>query len=139
MGGVNKMVFIEWNKDLELGFEKIDEQHKQLIDIINRAYETSLEKDKKKRNEILNELTEFVRVHFSTEEKYFEECHYAGAEEHIEEHMGLIEKVLKFKNEFEEKDCDCEAFLTFLKEWLEEHLMVMDKKYVKSLKECGIK
>ena len=133
------MVFFKWTKDLELGFKKIDEQHKQFIGIINRAYEAKLDKDKKIGNEILNELIEFTRVHFTTEEKYFEKCNYSGAGEHIAEHIKLTEKVLRFKDNFDSGKCNCGEFLEFLKEWVEKHLKTMDKKYVETLKECGVK
>jgi hemerythrin len=110
-----------------------------LIEIINEAYDSNFGEDKEKSNEIFNELIEFVRVHFSTEEKYFEKCNYSGAEEHIAEHLKLIEKVLGFKSEFDKGECDCSVFLNFLKDWVEDHLKVMDQEYVSCFKECGLR
>ena len=133
------MAFINWTDDLSVGVKKIDEQHKKLIEIINKAHETNLVDDKKKGNEIFNELIEFIRVHFTTEEKYFEQCNYSGAEEHIAEHMKYTEKVLKFKTDYDAGSCNCGEFLDFLKEWLTNHLIKMDQLYVPTFKKCGLK
>ncbi|MBT4165994.1 hemerythrin family protein [archaeon] len=133
------MVFMKWSDELGVNVKEIDEQHKKLFEIINRAHEGAINKDKKEGNDVLNELIEFVRVHFSTEEKYFEKCNYSGAKEHIAEHLKLTEKVLKFKNDFDKGECDCSAFLDFLKSWIEEHLKVMDMKYVSEFKKCGLR
>ena len=59
------MTFIKWNKSLSVKVKEIDDQHKKLVELINQAYEF---KDSKKLGDILNELIEFTRVHFSTEE-----------------------------------------------------------------------
>ena len=100
------MVFITWKSSWNLGFREIDEQHQHLIEIINRAYEASLKKDNKKEEEILNEVIEFVRVHFGTEEKYFSKFNYEDAEEHIEKHGELTKKALKFKDDFDAGNFD---------------------------------
>ena len=133
------MAFMQWTQNLSVGVKEIDEQHKKLIEIVNKAHEIDLNEDKEKGNEIFKELIEYVRVHFSTEEKYFEQCNYPGAEEHIAEHALLTEKVLKFKDEYDKGECDCEKFLNILKEWLENHLVKIDQLYVDNFKACGLK
>jgi len=128
---------MEWAPELSVGVKEIDDQHKKLVEIINKANEISLEKEK--GSKVLNELIEFVRVHFGTEEKYFKQTNYLGSEEHILEHARLIEKVLEFKTKHEEGKCPCDEFLKFLKKWVENHLKIMDRKYVETFKEYGLK
>ena len=133
------MGFIEWTPDLSVHVKKIDDQHKKLFDIINQIYELSdFEKTKEKLDKVLNELIEYTRVHFSTEEKYFEKCNYPGTEEHIAEHMKLIEQVLDFKRRFDNDEDIISEFLDFIKSWLDDHLKTMDQKYVKNFEECGL-
>jgi len=133
------MVFMEWTPELSVGVQEIDDQHKKLIEIVNRAHEVNLTEEKEKGGDILSELIEFVRVHFTTEEKYFEKCKYPGAEEHIAEHVKLTQKVLEFKTKYDAGECNCEEFLNFLKVWLVEHLKTMDQKYVENFRVCGLK
>jgi len=131
------MVFMEWDESLSVQVKEIDGQHKKLIGVINKAHEIAGKREE--FGEIFTELIEYVRIHFSTEEKYFEEFDYADKEEHVKEHLKLTEQVLDFKNKYDSGDCDCEGFLDFLKEWVGEHLKVTDQKYVKCFKEHGLK
>jgi len=133
------MVFMEWSEELSVGVAIIDEQHKKLLDIVNMAHESDLNKDKEDGEKVFAELIEFARVHFTTEEDFFKKCKYSGAGEHIAEHVSLIEKLLMFKDKFDKGECDCHEFLEFLKVWLEDHLKVMDHKYVGSFHACGLK
>ncbi len=135
------MTLIVWGKKLELGIKEIDDQHKKLIGLINKA-DLSLQNKVVKRSdfeEILKGLLEYVRVHFTTEEKYFYKFDYEGTAEHLLQHANFTQKILKFKDRFDkEEDIGTELF-DFLKAWLEAHLKVMDRKYVKCFKEHGLK
>jgi len=134
------MKFIEWTKELSVKVKEIDDQHKNLINLINRAHALSEKKSPKEDlNSLLDEVIEFTRIHFSTEEKYFEKFDYPGKEEHEEEHIKLIQKVLKFKTKQEKGQDITHDLLEFLKDWLKDHLMKMDMKYVDFFQECGLK
>lgn len=134
--------FILWQKKWETGIKTIDDQHKHFVGIVNRAYALDEKgKDKKVLGEILNELVEYARIHFSTEEGYFEDTEYPQAEEHEEKHQVLLSKVLKFSQRFE-KENDVlvlvKDFLVFLRSWLDDHLIKCDHKYIPWLTEHGI-
>lgn len=132
------MVFMEWKNEWDLGFKGIDAQHKELVDLINRAHDSFL-KNKKIAEEIFNELISLSRVHFSTEEKYFEEFDYENKEEHMEKHAELIKDLLNFKDDFDGEDFNLEEFLKFLSSWFDNHCNNYDKGYVKCFKEHGLK
>ena len=127
---------IEWDASLSVQVKEIDKQHQKLVELINKAYRA---KDKEEINKIINELVEYTRVHFSTEEKYFEEFNYPEKAEHEEEHANLITKVLEFKKDLDSGKIDIKEFLDFLSKWLEDHLKIMDQKYVKCFKNNGLK
>ena len=128
---------IEWDESLSMGIADIDAQHKHFIGIINQTYRAHLEKNKELMNETLNDLIEYARIHFSTEENYFEKWDYPYSEEHIKEHEKLLLKTLEFRDKFDSGKCDCNKFLEFLKDWLENHLKTHDKKYSKYFMEKG--
>ncbi len=138
-----KKEFILWQKKWETGIKTIDDQHKHFVGIINKAY-TLDEKGKNKEvlGEILNELIEYARIHFSTEEGYFEDTEYPQKEEHEEKHQALLGKVLKFNQRFEKKEdvsVLVKDFLIFLRGWLDDHLIKVDHRYIPWLIEHGIK
>ncbi len=138
-----KKEFILWQKKWETGIKTIDDQHKHFVGIINKAYTLDeIGKNKKVLGEILSELTEYARIHFSTEEKYFEDTGYPQSGEHEAKHQELLGKVLKFNNRFDSEEDVSELvkdFLIFLKEWLDNHLVKVDHKYIPWLIEHGIK
>lgn len=133
------MSFVEWTEDLSVGVKEIDDQHKKLFGMINDFNEIDLEKDRDGSAMILSEFIGFVGMHFSTEEDFFELCAYRGAKEHIEEHVGYAKRVLQFQRDYEGGTYDSAAFLEFLKEWWEDHLKTVDKKYVGNFHTCGLR
>ena len=70
---------IEWNDKYSVNISLIDEQHKKLFEIINKAVIA-----KKHRNVtknvlgILDEMTEYALKHFETEEHYTKEFIFRG-------------------------------------------------------------
>ena len=139
---MTKKEFILWNEKWATGIKTIDDQHKHFVGIINRAYVLNEDgKEKNKLKPIINDLMEYARIHFSTEEGYFEDTDYPDTEEHKEKHQELLGKVINFSKRFEnEGDVSklVKELLIFLKDWLDDHLIKLDHKYVPWLIEHGI-
>jgi len=133
------MKLIIWSKYLAIGIKEIDEQHKHFIVILN-SVEQKLKKglDEKKLSDDLNDLIEYARIHFTTEENYFKKWGYPFANEHMKEHEKLIVKVLKFKDKYDKGEKIMQELLNFLKDWLENHLKKHDFKYRDYFKEKGV-
>lgn len=133
------MAFIEWKGEWNLGFKEIDAQHKKLVELINEANEVFRKGNVEEEGKVFNELIELARVHFSTEEKYFEEFDYEDKEEHMKIHADLIETLLNERNKFGTGDFDKKEFLNFCAEWFDDHCNNYDKGYVECFKEHGLK
>ena len=125
------MSFIIWNKSLLMGIEEIDEQHKELIGIINKVHSYYPGNKIAEIESLIDRLIEFARIHFSTEEKYFEKWNYPYADEHMVEHEKILLKILQFKAKSEKYSKELlNEILKFLKdEWFENHLKKHDRKY----------
>jgi hemerythrin len=138
-----KNEFVVWQKKWLTGIKKIDEQHQHFVGILNRAY--LINKDKKDKEVLiilLNDLLEYARVHFSTEEGYFEDTDYPDKEEHMERHQALLTKVINFSQRLsaeENSNLVIKELLIFLKGWLDDHLVQYDHKYIPWLTEHGVK
>ncbi len=127
---------IEWTDLYSVDFDDIDEQHKKLINIINKMFTgfsdgTAVET----LNDIVDELISYTQYHFDLEEKYFKKYSYPELEEHIKLHQGFVEKVIDFKNDVlkGKKDAPYEVF-SYIKKWLTNHILVEDIKYSKYFK-----
>jgi hemerythrin len=131
----------ELGSEYIFGIKEIDEQHQAFIALLEKVYDSLLKMEGAKV--IVNNLTELInyaKMHFETEEKYFDEFHYDGALEHKAEHVKLAEQAVAFKEGFKNGTLkDPFAVVDFMEDWLIHHLLEMDKKYVACFKEHGLK
>ncbi|MEE8398384.1 MAG: bacteriohemerythrin [Desulfobacterales bacterium] len=141
------MPLITWDNSIALDIAEIDDQHKQLIDIINEMFSAMKNaRGNNVVNDVLNRLVEYTEYHFVTEEGYFEQFRYTGAESHKKEHRYLVDRIDEFKRAFDEgkvkrdgSDSPLSVDLwKLLKEWLVNHIRVSDRKYASLFKERGV-
>jgi len=81
------------------------------------------------------EIISYTHVHFSAEEKIFNEAGYPEAEKHIKEHQLLLQRINDLFISFSEDDMaqTVAEVSELLKTWIEDHLMRVDKRYVSFL------
>lgn len=130
----------KWTNDYVMNVAEIDGQHRHFISILDRVYDTILNQTPNEvKGALLDDLVNYALIHFGTEERYFDEFNYSGAAEHKAAHKELLDKVLSFQSEFKEKKKDISLeLIDFLEDWLVNHLMTMDKKYVDCFHEHGL-
>lgn len=131
---------LEWEEKYSVGVKLIDDQHKKMFETINELIATMNTKPTNDQvSEIIKSLIEYKKYHFATEEKYFAEFNYEGAEEHKEKH-ALFSVKLEEMTARNGEDAVALAFelVDFLEDWLIDHLMVTDRKYISCFKEHGL-
>jgi len=121
--------FFEWSDELSVGVTEIDDQHKQLINIINELNEAiNGGWAKEARKSIIAKLVEYTRVHFTTEESVMSIAGYPGVEDHKKKHHDLILSVQEHIKKYEQDpNASNYDLLFFLRKWLTEHIMKTDK------------
>ncbi len=88
------MSFITWDENIALDITEIDNQHKQLVEIINTFFDAMKEaRGIEVIDDTLKKLADYTSYHFTTEEKYFDRFGYTESERHKEEHKCLLEQV----------------------------------------------
>jgi hemerythrin len=133
--------FISWNDNISVGIQEIDEQHKQLVELINRLYDAMVQGENKQdaAREILTELTQYTIVHFAVEESLFRIFDYPEYESHREHHQELRDQVADINARIQEGErMITPELLFFLRKWITNHIMVEDKAYAPFLLEKGI-
>ncbi len=133
-------VLISWSKYYSVGIDLFDEQHKELVNMINALYNAFLAGEaQEKAIEIVNKMLDYTDFHFKSEEKYFEMHNYPESEEHKAIHKSFVEKTLELKKGLEDgsKTISYEI-MNFLREWLIKHIMGEDKKYSTFFKDNNI-
>ncbi|MBN2546881.1 MAG: hemerythrin family protein [Spirochaetes bacterium] len=134
------MAFIDWDKSLSVNVKEIDEQHKNLIGMINDLH-TAMSKGKSKEimGDLLIKMIEYADYHFKTEEELMEKFSYMGLFDHKREHIKFVERVINFNEKYKEGNIFLSVeLLNFLKEWLKGHIMGTDKKYSEFFNNNGV-
>ncbi|MCD4718683.1 MAG: bacteriohemerythrin [Desulfobacula sp.] len=127
---------MSWGPKLILGIDKIDDQHKELVSLINQLHKAmKLKKGSQKAGEILKELADYTSYHFVHEESLFEKYGYPEKTDHMKIHKELVNQVVDFKIQFDEGNAALTMdLMNFLTDWLKNHIMKIDKEYVAFLK-----
>jgi len=124
----------EMKPEYYIGIDMIDQEHKQLFDYASEAYELLQEEftpDKyDKIDAILEKLRDYTVKHFTDEEAYMESIHYKKLFTQKVQHQAFIEKLDEFmeshNKEEENQDEQIMKILTYLTEWLVNHILHVD-------------
>ena len=125
------MAFIDWTEEFSLNIVEIDEQHRQLVEIINKFDEAARQgKGSRIMNEILNSLIGYTQEHFNFEEKMMQEADYPNLDLHQSQHRQLLQKIERFQFDFDAGGRRITAEVReFLRYWLVSHILKDDKAF----------
>jgi hemerythrin-like metal-binding protein len=134
---LNNMSFFQWKDSMSVGIDEIDKQHMHLISLIDDLYNAMAKgKGQQELATMFNELFDYAKTHFFSEEKYMFVHKYPGYEDHKKEHEKFIEEVKSYKKLFDEGDQKAAIKVAnFLKDWLTNHIMKTDQEYAPYLQE----
>lgn len=124
----------EMKPEYYIGIKMIDEQHNQLFTYADEAYELlndEFTSDKYDKIDILLEkLYDYTVKHLADEEAYMESIHYNKLFTQKVQHQAFIEKLDEFmeshNKEEENQDEQIMKILTYLTEWLVNHILYVD-------------
>lgn len=124
------MPFLEWNDSLDVKVEAMNNEHKELIRLMNELYDKV---EAKANKEILTKslvaLKEYTIKHFDDEEKYMESINFTDLKTHKAVHKNLLDKIADFEGKFLETGNIGQDFFDFLSFWLRSHIKGIDTKY----------
>ncbi len=135
------MALLTWQDKYSVGIREIDDQHKQLITMINELNDAMLAgKGKDVLMTVLNKLASYCVSQFGTEEKLFATHAYPETADHKDKHHKMTAKVTALIGEVKSgKSTVSIEVMNFLKNWLDKHIMETDKKYGPYLNSKGVK
>ena len=134
------MSLFNWSDSYSVKVAELDNQHKELINILNELYDAmSARKGNEVLGSVITKLSNYTRLHFATEEKYMEKYSYPGYAEQKKEHDLFLVKVQEFQKGFQAGELMLSMEVsTFLKNWLINHISGVDKKYGPFFNEKGL-
>lgn len=123
-----------WNDNFNTGLTEIDQQHHQLVSILNDlAMHVAFQpEDHAELNRILDALVDYTRYHFRTEEAIWHQYLPDDEEEsrHLSGHRRFIEKISgsRLDSGGGEPETLAHDLLAYLTGWLASHILEHDRK-----------
>lgn len=126
-----------WTSKFELTIPEIDTHHKELVRLVNKLHKAMrMQKGAEEVKNILANLAEYTVFHFGFEEDLFQKHSYPEYDAHKKIHEDLVAQVVSFQDDLKNgKTTVTLDLMTFLKDWLKNHILKTDKAYVPFLKE----
>ncbi len=121
------MTLIEWSPQFSLGVAELDNEHRDLLQIINRLYE-QIQSGHYQTTVIdaLEELHGSAANHFAHEEEIMRNRHYAKFDEHHADHRRLLAEITAMIHQCQDGIDDDEAMAKWLYEWFSHHSKTHD-------------
>jgi hemerythrin-like metal-binding protein len=135
------MMGIDWRESMTVGVKEIDDQHKKLIETMEKLNEAIIKHEVDENlTQTFDGLFEYMNIHLATEEAYFDQFHYPEAAEHKAAHDFFRKRIGEMHNNIDKNIRELSIELvSFLEFWLVGHIMIMDQRYVQCFHENGLK
>lgn len=130
------MPLIEWRDEFRTGIDAVDFEHRELIDLINRAHERL--EGAAPRDEIeafLGEIFAKIAAHFALEESVMRRKAYDQYRDHKQDHEALLDAILEIMQEYDSGGFThmSDRLSIRLRDWFSEHFKTKDARLHKLL------
>lgn len=107
-----------------------DEQHKEIFRILNALHETTEKGNRLAVGNLLDELINYVVMHFQTEQKMMESKGYPDLAVHKAEHDKVTATCADLQQKFHAGTAEVNQDTTrFVRDWLDNHIPTFDLPY----------
>ncbi len=124
---------IKWTDDFSVGIPIFDKHHRTIVSLLNDLIEhPDMKTSSEEFHSLLQELLHYTLYHLKYEEELMEKSGHDTEKyrNHVAEHDSFIEKVTDFSAGAMDHQPGLPLLvLTFLKDWLQHHILVVDKEY----------
>jgi hemerythrin-like metal-binding protein/diguanylate cyclase (GGDEF)-like protein len=126
-----------WNRNFETGLEDIDEQHRVLVNILNRlAWHFASSNSELDDLHLLDELLAYCSYHFEYEEGIWEES--LGKSEmvrnHHDSHQMFFARIQMFRQSKAPQEDKLAELFDYLTRWLAFHILESDQRLALTIK-----
>lgn len=130
--------FLEWSDAYSVGIQKLDDDHRELLDLVSRAMECIIARDPPKRvARRIDDIVSRTRRHFAEEEWLMERTSYPNLGPHRYEHQALLEQIAKALADHARETISAVDLCTALGRWLLDHIAQSDKPLAEHLNKAG--
>jgi len=121
---------MEWDGSLNTGITTIDQQHRGILDFINKLHIAAIKGDRDIVENVLTDLIDYTVSHFAFEEKLQQQHGYPLASAHKKVHDNFVAHVNKYKQRHSNGEDIAHSLSGDLVIWLTNHIKIEDQDYV---------
>jgi diguanylate cyclase (GGDEF)-like protein/hemerythrin-like metal-binding protein/PAS domain S-box-containing protein len=129
-------LYVEWSGEMEYGVRFMDEQHRGLVNQVNRIISAlSAAEDGPEVDHQLDELIRATKVHFATEESHMDVLTAEDAARHRQQHVRLLDELMRIRATFETQGMS--QTVQWVRDWLLVHIRHADPLLAEALRSQG--
>lgn len=127
-----------WDELFETGLREVDQQHQQLVSLINKFSSCLSENNVQLHmlETVIQDLLDYSNFHFQEEEKLMVQSglDHRHLEQHFDAHKNFLSEVLSIKSTISPENPGMAKYLLkFLTHWLAYHILGMDQNMARQL------
>jgi len=129
------MTYLEWKPEYSVGVAAIDEEHREMIELINTTYE-NLENNATAEDieKFLGDIYAGIAAHFALEESVMQKAQYKEYHAHKEDHEDLLDQIHNIMDDFlANPEEAAELLQDKLTKWFSGHFATFDARLHKDL------
>ncbi|WP_018934680.1 bacteriohemerythrin [Thioalkalivibrio sp. ALJ24] len=124
------MPYVHWSDDLDTGIPVIDNQHKRIVEYINRLHEAVEGRAAREEvHEVLDQVVDYTLTHFAFEEEMLEIVEYPALERHRHAHEAFSRRIRQYQHDFADGQDVATELGETLRDWLMNHIRRDDHEY----------
>lgn len=95
------MNLLQWKPEYSVGVESMDDEHREMIGLINDTYEKlESDPDADQVEQCLGEIFSTISMHFALEERLMRKSDYAEYQAHKNDHEDLLDQIRDLMDDF---------------------------------------
>lgn len=134
------MALVTWDPSYSVKVARCDAEHKKLFALLNSLHDAmAAGKGAQVIGKVVKELSDYTKVHFAAEQQLLEKTHYPALGPHLAQHRMFVNRVEQFQKDVEKGVLgQAISVVSFLQEWLTNHIKHVDQQYAAHLNANGV-
>ena len=122
------MSLLQWKPEYSVGVQSMDDEHREMIDLINATYEKlTSDAAADQVEEYLGEILSTISMHFALEERIMKNSNYDEYRAHKDDHEELLDQIRDLMDDFESNpESGAEHLKQDLSDWFSGHFSTFD-------------
>ena len=128
------MEALQWNETLATGIPVIDEQHKQIVVMVNQLRDAIEAGDSEAAGQIIPKMVDYTVFHFTFEEELMEMANYSFLPVHRHVHQLFTKRIPEFQKRYAAGEDVLVELHNMLVRWLANHIQNEDRDYAPAIR-----